>query len=444
MKAWIGKRGLRMYKQVVMLACVLSVCSFFACAKTETIAEIEPNDAIYSAMELALPIRVNAEIAGKTDVDYFKVVMDASSLVTVTATAQKPGFDLELTYVSEAGDALKRANDFNADEEFRAGGEKLFRLFLNAGEHYFRVRDARGDNLTIPYTITFEPAPVTRENEEEPNDAFDYAREIAPGVTIEGYYFPEKNILNAPNANMRLAPDLVEYDCFFIPPLLGSAAPAALTIDLSATPAIDGAIRVYDEYGAFLFEHDTKGEGGSETIDYLAYPNGRGYYLAVYAKNRKANARFPYSLRTFLSAQEPDREYEPNNDPVTAMYIDEYMTYRGKIHYLGDEDCYRFVAKRMGLIMRLRALDAILLKGTLKDAYGAVLKSFSTEEAGYNGNIEFPSLIPGSEYVITLEGYRIVNGLPTPAVSKDAYQFGLTGPAHLDGGEEIFYETERE
>lgn len=368
-------RGMRI-QFVTMLAIALSVFIVASCLERAD-KEREPNNQFTDANALTSRMRGELIYDAKTkDIDTFVIQVEEDALYDISVHPRRAS-DLAWEIYRNDRERLKTINTL--EHETASDAEIMRNLLLRRGSYYLRIRFGEHGAADTPYTIRVEKKAPLGAFEHEPNDTLAQATEIKGNDRREGYYLPNLNYQHSKKSDGFLGYEYVEFDCFHIPFAGGGAK--ALAIEISSVPEIDAALRVYNARGEFLFEKNAGGEGESEAIDNLRFADD--CYLALYARNMRANAKIPYRLRVRESACLPHREYEPNNIEAEALRITSGEGYAGSIDYEGDTDIFAYYPEGAnGFSVLLAATRLTPLRVLVFDVSGEthVLETVSVKE----------------------------------------------------------------
>jgi hypothetical protein len=200
--------------------------------------EREPNDDHKRATAVEHPDEPKqAYLAPKGDVDFYVIKLNAPAFVRVEASGVDR-VDLELAAMDpqklneEKDNELMKVNEGGLKEP-----EVIPNIFLDAGEHYFRVQGALKnldgkwvrdfENPQQTYSFSYEASGEEAGYEKEPNEEPEKGTEISVGGKGRGYLWPRKD---------------VDYWKLVIP----DGNPQIVTIDVSAVPKVDLEVRVHD------------------------------------------------------------------------------------------------------------------------------------------------------------------------------------------------------
>ncbi len=151
--------------------------------------EVEPNDRIEQATPITSgkPIRGRIlGVAGKADVDCFRITSTRPKGVLRAEVTGVPGVDLVLSVISLAPRReLARANNGGAGE-----GEVIPNVGVAAGDYVIRIGQPKGKKASSEetYTLTVTIGDAAPGDELEPNDKRADAQEIDVGTPVRGYF----------------------------------------------------------------------------------------------------------------------------------------------------------------------------------------------------------------------------------------------------------------
>jgi len=229
----------------------------------------------------------------------------------------------------------------------RAGGERVIPdLAVSPGEIYFlRVRAGAGKKgapparEARPYRLLVRARPLAPGDEEEPDDAFERASPLGPGLQATGHY-------GRPH----------DEDYLQLPP--GVPPTSTLRIELSAVAGVAPVLALRDETGGLVAE--VRAARGGE----LRLRNApRAARLSIKAGST-FNVDEPWQLRLSVEPALDGAEVEPNDTPERATALDlapgsAPATVAGFL-WPGDVDLYRLrlgdagdgLARRLDLEVR--------------------------------------------------------------------------------------------
>ncbi|MBM4378080.1 MAG: ABC transporter substrate-binding protein [Deltaproteobacteria bacterium] len=164
-------------------------------------AELEPNDTLERATQVAAEGERHGFLSPASDVDLYAVELPEGRLLRAKLSGVE-GVDLQLSLVTEASDGgeqeLLRANE---------GGEKEPERLSNvacAGTCYVRVsgvaRKVDGswvkdqESADRPYTLSLSTVADDGTAEREPNDDAAHAGTLRPGQSMRGTVYPRKDV----------------------------------------------------------------------------------------------------------------------------------------------------------------------------------------------------------------------------------------------------------
>lgn len=231
--------------------------------------ELEPND----DRKKATPIGNGQNLAGtlsQKDVDYYRVVADAPAILRAEVEGVE-GIDLRLEVQDANGKTL-----FSVNEGGKKEGEVVPDVAIPMGESFIKVFGGKGEfNDSQPYILSVLMTPQDGTVEIEPNNDPKNATEIAPGLTLSGYYYPKKDV------------DYYRLD------LSSRMEPVALEITVTGIPKVDFTLTLLDAEKNVIATAAEKPADENESIRATLDPGI--YDIRVEGKN--SNPRDYYQLR---------------------------------------------------------------------------------------------------------------------------------------------------
>ncbi|MCW7075301.1 MAG: Ig-like domain-containing protein [Candidatus Methanospirare jalkutatii] len=284
----------------------------FIVTLTEADDENEPNDEFSEAVEIALDEEVKGFFFPKYDSDWFKVNISTPGVLNISVTEVPTYCYAHINLYDENGHYL-------AGKSGSVGTPVSLLRDVTPGLYYIKIDDYY-DRSEEPYTMVVTLKPVDDEN--EPNEEFSEAVEVALDEEIEGFFFPE-----------------YDNDWFKV----NVTTAGILRIKVSEVPTYcEAHINLYDADANWL-AGITSGESSPVTLTYDALPGI--YYFKI--DDYYDRSEEPYKFKVTLE-EAPDA-YEPNNDfahatPITDAELNAY------IFKSGDYDWFKAYVSSTGTI----------------------------------------------------------------------------------------------
>ncbi len=284
----------------------------FIVTLTEADDENEPNDEFSKAVEIALDEEVEGFFFPTHDEDWFKVNISTPGVLNISVTEVPTYCEAHINLYDENGNRL-------ASKSGSVGTPVSLLRDVTPGWYYIEIDDYY-DRSEEPYTMVVTLKPVDDEN--EPNDEFSKAVEVALGEEVKGFFFPTR-----------------DNDWFKV----SVTTAGILKIEVSEVPTYcEAHINLYDADANWLASI-TSGEGSPVTLTYDALPGI--YYFEI--DDYWDRSEEPYKFKVTLE-EAPDA-YEPNDDfahatPITDAELNAY------IFKSGDSDWFKAYVSSTGTI----------------------------------------------------------------------------------------------
>lgn len=323
--------------------------------------EVEPNDLLANAQQLAPTTELGAGVAGHLlaapgakakDVDLFRVVVPAPAVITgdVDGGSPPPRQRLSIDVRPETGmavsvDALDDQGRVLVAAVGAAPGEDegVPNLAVTPGTYFVRVKpgvagsapaggavSSRGGRSDAgPATtggsaayrlavrlLAFEPG-----DELEPNGKGALANEVVAGADVAGFLAWRHD------------------EDWFRLPLAGLPEGSVLSADLDAPPGVAVSLVVADSVEHRMTEQKGR-KGDRVAVRNVRLPSSEPHMFVVVKSDSGRNLEGRYVLRLRIEEAKADAELEPNDDPTHAVPIGD-GTFVGTLGP-GDVDVYRY------------------------------------------------------------------------------------------------------
>jgi hypothetical protein len=147
--------------------------------------ELEPNDLIGQANEIALDRPVLAKITQAGDLDFFKIYISRPGRLTVTVTNVPENLRLALNFYNRHLNNLYIYNHANQDGD----SVPLTMNITEPGFHYLRIHD-RDNDFNADFTYTLKAGFIEAADPQGNNDSMLDVHDLTSD-TVQGFLFPE-------------------------------------------------------------------------------------------------------------------------------------------------------------------------------------------------------------------------------------------------------------
>lgn len=370
------------------------------------VPEKEPNDERSAATLLAAGQVVQGALAGPTDVDWYRIELEAPAVVVRAGSGSGSAAPAETMQILSATVAGQRDLDVRL-EAFDERGRFLVKVNnTGAGEGETLINLARGSGITY-LRVTLAKA---REKAKRASAKGSESKVEAAGETpsSSGSYrlsyrlrTPEPGEEREPNWKRTLANELVlgeeavgyfgwHTDTDWYRVALGAAVGAAdlLRVELDGVDGVWSSLSVYDARGRRI--QTRRGRPGEQVVlSSLLRPVGDHFYVVARC-GRTFNVESRYSLRVSAAPAVGSGEVEPNDTVVQASALTAEQTLSGLLPDAYDRDVFALKVDRPALLRVVLSpplsLDPAL---AVLDAQGKVLVEIDEQGAGK------PELLPG-------------------------------------------------
>ncbi len=275
-------------------------------------SEKEPNNVFGDANVISLGKAITGSFYPRYDYDWFRVKVEKAGVLNISVTKVPAGIDAHINLYDENKNWL-------AGKTGGVGSPVYLRRDVTPGWYFIRLDDywdQSTDNYKFIVTLT------EADDENEPNNEYSKAVEVALEQEIEGFFFP-----------------IHDNDWFKV----NVTTAGILKIEVSEVPTYcEAHINLYDADANWL-AGITSGEGSPVTLTYDALPGI--YYFKI--DDYWDRSEEPYKFKVTLE-EAPDA-YEPNDDfahatPITDAKLNAY------IFKSGDSDWFKAYVSSTGTI----------------------------------------------------------------------------------------------
>jgi hypothetical protein len=375
------RRGMKFF--LFCFSSVLISLYLVSPAQAQLKSEVEPNDKREQAQEIRAGSAVEGAFQKDYDDDWYKLTVDqpGKNYLQVDLSAV-PAVDTYL-YLYDAN--AQRLIDIN--DAPKNGVESIAHFPVEPGTYYVRVT-AGGKAAAEKYTLTTKiTGPWQQGWESEPNDRREMANDLKLGQSIAGY-FDHKG----------------DEDWYKL--INDQPGKSLVQIDLSAVPAVDSELYLYDEKGSRIWTVDDTDKNGPESIFNLALAQGV-YYINAWA--REANAKDKYVLSTkILGPWQEGMEAEPNNRREEATDLSLGQNVTGYYLENGDEDYYKLTVTNQGksnIEVAVSAVPGADARFQILDQNGKVLWDANDGSKGEPESVQYFVVTEGT-YYLWVKGYQ--------------------------------------
>lgn len=284
------------------------------------------------------------------------------------------------TYTNTLGKVKTNGNDYN----------KYYLLVENSGSEISKETN-KENRLETEYKLIVKKRDFTGLEEREPNDTFNSANIFVINSEkmshrIDGKYsqifndsFKTGELKNRENDIYKVTNS--SYNSFI------------LYFDVSAVPAVDTSIRVYDEKLNWLMLKDINIEGDGEKAGKLLLEPLGSYYFLINANNK---SDLDYQVNVVSSdvnniAKDSGEyiEFEVNNTPGKAMRVDFLKTYRGAIDYSNDIDYFSFtIPAKLKVDFSYFMLDSSAINISVSNSTLGKIATFNQRDDNFSAVLE--------------------------------------------------------
>ncbi|QRK12614.1 M4 family metallopeptidase [Archangium violaceum] len=276
----------------------------------------EPNDSLTAAHPISADITYSSKISSESDVDYFRIEVDAGTHVRVDLTQLPADYNLQLIHPTGSAVGMSGAPG--------TGNEWIDYTAAESGTYWVKVSGYGGaydqsNAYALRLTLN-DPTPPPATDLYEPNDSRSAAYPLLPNLTYRG-----------------LIDNASDVDYFRIE--LGAGA--HLRADLTQLPA-NYNLQLIHPTGSTVGMSGAPGTG-NEWIDYTVGESGT-YWVKILGYNGAYDASSAYALKLTVTDPPPSwaiDPYEPNDSLTTAHPISAGTTYTSKISRASDVDYFR-------------------------------------------------------------------------------------------------------
>ena len=372
--------------------------------------EVESNDSRQLANALGLNGSVVGRLAVATDIDYFRVTLGSSGVLSLNLDVPS---DSSLAYfklalVSATGVVLA---------QFTTGRDSVFRTPVQAGGDYF-VAISVDDSFFFnsdPYGLSVSlTAGSTSGYEVEPDDTHQTATPLALATSITG--------------QLATASDI---DYFRV--TLGSSGVVNLNLDVPSDSSLAYfKLALVSATGGMLAQFTT----GRDSVFRTPVQAAGDYFVAISVDDSFFYNSNPYGLSVSLTAgSTAGYEVEPDNTRQTATPLALATSITGQLATVSDIDYFKVTLGSPGVLSLNLDVpsDSSLayFKLALVSATGAVLAQFTT---GRDSVFQAPVQVGGDYYVaISVDDSFFYNSNPYRLIATLASSQQNRAPVSANG-----------
>lgn len=211
--------------------------------------------------------------------------------------------------------------------------------------------------VIVSLLFLFLPSAAQMKPEAEPNDAKEQAQEVRVGENVEGSFQKDS-----------------DYDWFRL--VVDKPGKNYLRLDLSAVPALDTNLRIYNAQGEQLFDINDGGPNEPETLAHFPVEPGT-YFIRIYGGGKASKEKYILSTK-ITGPWQKGEEAEPNDRSETANELRLGESIAGYFLKDGDNDDYKLIVDKPGrhfIQVNLSAVPKVGTRFILRDAKGNRLMS---------------------------------------------------------------------
>ncbi|MBU1887601.1 MAG: hypothetical protein KKB46_00185, partial [Candidatus Omnitrophica bacterium] len=286
----------------------------------QEIQETEPNDDFLSADEVDPAANVHGKIYDIGDEDYFKLTVDAPSLLTITVKNVELDFSPYIIVYDIAGKWLGSTASLS--------GEELgYTIELaKAGTYYLQLKD-RYNSFSSQQEYLLNINSISGSDQYEPNSDFDNAKAVDLRKEIYCTMFPDGD-------EDYFAIDIADKGEFYM---------RFEDVPYGLRPSV----KLYDHSGRLAAQKG--GSSGEEITLQAEIEEACRYYILIKDWYSNFSSMETYSFQAFF-VNTLD-EYEPNNSREEAVTLESGKDYFATIATKGDNDFYRLSIPDSGRVI---------------------------------------------------------------------------------------------